>query len=141
MSTLATLPEGTEDLYVQVGARVHQLMWQKKITQTAMAPRMGIAQSVLGRKLRGVVTWTVRDLVRAASILEVDVNDLLPASDAGPQPTDAAAACPRQDSNLQPTDHSSEVIYLDARRERLGDVDDIAGWLAPVTALPAAVAR
>ena len=117
-------------------------MWQKKITQTAMAPRMGIAQSVLGRKLRGVVTWTVRDLVRAASILEVDVNDLLPASDAGPQPTDAAAAMrPRQDSNLQPTDHSSEVIYLDAHRERRDDVDDIEGWLAPVTPLPTAVAR
>lgn len=81
MSTLAAAPIEGQDLYEQIGARVHQLMWAQRITQTAMAPRMGIAQSVLGRKLRGTVTWTAKDLVSAAATLGVPVEDLLPGGD------------------------------------------------------------
>ncbi len=95
----------------EIGERVHHLMWKARITQTAMAPRLGVAQSVLSKKLRGAVTWTARDIVAAATILGVDAGSLLPqvgsAADAeDPQQPMATGGLtlPRLDSNQQPSD-------------------------------------
>ncbi len=106
-------PEALVDRSIdeQIGERVHHLMWKARITQTAMAPRMGMAQSALSKKLRGAITWTARDIVAAAAILNVDAGSLLPtlgspAETEGPQQRIAAGgqALPRLDSNQQPSD-------------------------------------
>lgn len=73
---------------------VHQLMFRKRITQTAMALQLGMTQLALSRKLRGGVSWSARDLVSAAAAFGVSVSVLVGEPDERP----------RQDSNLQPTD-------------------------------------
>ncbi len=89
MTEAAADAMATRDLDCEIGRRVHALMWDKRITQTAMAPRMGLTQSVLGRKLRGVVTWTARDLAAAATILGVSIDELVWAPwGSNPQPAD-----------------------------------------------------
>ena len=89
-----------------IGDRVHHLMWKARITQTAMAPRMGVAQSALSKKLRGSITWTARDIIAASAILGVDAGSLLPqvgqgANEEDPQQPMAAGGqtLPRLDSN------------------------------------------
>jgi hypothetical protein len=89
-----------------IGERLHHLMWKVRITQAAMGPRMGVAQPVLSKKLRGTVTWTARDIIAAAAILGVDAGSLLPQVDQGaneedPQQPVAAGGqtLPRLDSN------------------------------------------
>lgn len=89
MTSTAAEEVADRSLDEQIGANVHQLMWQKRITQTAMAPRMSLTQSVLGRKIRGQVTWTARDLANAARILGVSIDDLVWAPwGSNPQPAD-----------------------------------------------------
>ena len=51
MSQIATDP--SESLDVAVGRRVHHLMWDRRITQTALGRALKIDQSGVGRRLRG----------------------------------------------------------------------------------------
>ena len=108
-------PEQTPDLDVLIGERVNAIMWRKKMTQTALAPHLGVAQSVLGRKLHGQVTWSARDLIATAAALDVQVSDLLPPSSHNKNsPTNPGEAVSvtlslqakraRRDSNPQPSD-------------------------------------
>ena len=89
-------------LDTQVGKRIHSRMWDRHITQTAMAPRLGMTQSGLSKKLRGDRPWTLDELYRAADALGCTLEELLP----------------RMDSNQQPSDYrtcSAEVIQLRPR--------------------------
>lgn len=65
------------DIDAEVGALVHQAMFRARISQTRLAPLLGIGQSTLSKKLRGTIPWSVVDLVTAAQLLDVDVADLL----------------------------------------------------------------
>lgn len=78
----------------EIGARVHQAMFRARMSQTRMAPLVGVQQSVLSRKLRGVVAWSAVDVLRAAQALNVPIESLLP----------APAELPRLDLNQQPCD-------------------------------------
>ena len=73
----------------QLGARVHQLMFLRRLSQTAMAPKMGLTQGNLSRKLRGEVAWYARDIATAARVLGVTPNDLMEWAPRGsnPEPT------------------------------------------------------
>ena len=73
-----------------IGERVHQLMFRQRITQTALAPQMGLSQAGLSRKLRGEVAWYARDIATAAHVLGVTPNDLMEWAPRGsnPEPTD-----------------------------------------------------
>lgn len=70
----------------EVGLRVHEAMFRRRVSQTALAPRMGISQSVLSRKLRGTVPWSLDDLWTAASALGIEAADLFPRSVDLPSP-------------------------------------------------------
>lgn len=66
------------NLDTEVGRAVHARMWDARITQTAVAPRLGLTQSGLSKKLRGDRPWTLDELFAAAEVLDCDVRDLLP---------------------------------------------------------------
>jgi len=62
-------------------------MWRQRLSQTALGPVMGIGQSGVSKKLRGLTPWTVVDLYAAASLLGVEAADLLPRLDSNQQPS------------------------------------------------------
>lgn len=66
-----------ESLDVAVGRRVHMLMWDQKLSQTALAKRLGIAQTTLSKKLHGERGWSLEDLQSVASALQVSMAYLL----------------------------------------------------------------
>lgn len=78
----------TASIDALLGERVHQEMWRRRVSQTTMAPFLGVTQSVLSRKLRGAVSWSVADLYAAASVLAVEPETLLPRLDSNQQPSD-----------------------------------------------------
>jgi len=83
MTTVTT----EQSVDIQIGERVHQMLFRKRLSQTKVAPKMGISQSVLSRKLRGEIIWTAEDVLAAAQILDVPVTALLPRLDLNQQPS------------------------------------------------------
>lgn len=82
-------------LDMAVGERVHQLMWRAKISQTTFAPKLGLSQAGLSKKLRGERSWSLDEVVAVARIFEISLSDLLaepgasgPTMPVNPPPTD-----------------------------------------------------
>ncbi|MGW0043443.1 helix-turn-helix domain-containing protein [Rhodococcus sp. NPDC003348] len=63
-----------------IGEEVRALMARRRISQSALASRLGISQSSMSRRLSGESPFTVDELLRLAEIFEVPVTDLLAAS-------------------------------------------------------------
>ena len=80
----------------QVGERVHLLMWRASRTQTEMGRQVGIDQSVLSKKLRGITRWYAGEISAIARTLRTTSAYLMGETD---DPT-----LPRLDSNQQPSD-------------------------------------
>lgn len=109
-----------------VGERVHRLMWRYKIQQIELAPKIGITQSALSRKLRGVRAFGVDELMTVAELLDVEVADLLPTKvyDDGPDPTDPGQSSRPRESNPRPF----HMIYILTREDSPPTNDnDVAG--------------
>lgn len=77
------------------GARINQLLWERRITKTQAALVVGVNQSTFSKKLRGYVPITVDELVAIATLLGVEPRDLLPTvgelyaiRDSNPEPAD-----------------------------------------------------
>lgn len=105
--SMTTPNEAPISMDALIGERVHQLMWRAQMTQTALAPRLGLTQAGLSPKLRGRRGWGTDELVTVARIFGVSVGYLFgEGGDTG--------------SNLQPSDYmaavSAEVIDLASRR-------------------------
>ncbi|WP_183593904.1 helix-turn-helix domain-containing protein [Nocardioides soli] len=79
----------------EVGARIHQLMWRKRITQVQLGRALGIGQSTAGKKVRGETSITIPELMKIARLLDVEPGDLLPPLE--------EVTLPRLDSNQQPS--------------------------------------
>ncbi|MCU1441083.1 MAG: two-component system sensor protein [Rhodoglobus sp.] len=60
-----------------VGRRVFHIMWDKKITQTALGRSVGIDQSSLGKRLRGERGWSLSDLKVVAAAIGTTAEELL----------------------------------------------------------------
>lgn len=124
MSTTSPAPisDGEiDDAYI--GRRVHQLMWDQHISQTALAPQLGMDQSTLGKRLRGTVGWPGPLLVKVAKVLGTTVAYLVGESDDPVPPTPAVDT--RLGGNDRTLDyrgddstHEGELIRLDERRAR-----------------------
>ena len=52
------------------------LMTQGK-SQTALADALGVQRAAISKKIRGSVSWSLADLVRAADFLDTDISTLL----------------------------------------------------------------
>lgn len=83
MTAVAAPTDGVDE---RIGSVVHQLMWEKRITQRAMADVLGIQQSAMSRKLRGARPWLATEVAQVARVLGVTVGDLIPADDDAPAP-------------------------------------------------------
>jgi len=93
-----------------VGRRVHMLMWDRQLKQTELAPRLGIEQSALSKKLRGIRPWSLDEVVSVARELRTSVAYLI-------GEVDDETWCTPRDLNPEPTvsgprAHLAEVIRL-----------------------------
>ncbi len=61
-----------------VGIVVDALMFRHRRTRKELGAALGITGQVASRKVRGEVTWSITDLLRAADFLGVDPVQLLP---------------------------------------------------------------
>ena len=83
------------DLDREIGKRVHQLMWDRQITQTAFAMVIGMDQSSVAKRLRGKLGWSATQVKQAAGALNTSVaylygetaNPDAPVGPAGIEPT------------------------------------------------------
>lgn len=76
------------------------------MSQTELAPKLGITQSGLSRKLRGVNAFGIDELVDVAELLRVDLADLLPTKvyddETPPDDSDGASVSRLRESNSRP---------------------------------------
>lgn len=72
-----------------LGAIVHQLAWQQRISQATMGAAIGVKQATMGKKLRGLVPITVDELMTIAGLLGEDPGDLVlrACRDSNPKPS------------------------------------------------------
>ncbi len=66
------------ELSIEIGQLIRKKRKEKKITQEALALQCGIDRSYIGRIERGEVNLTVEKLYEIATVLEVDMKELLP---------------------------------------------------------------
>ena len=91
----------------EVSRRVNMLMWEQKLTQTALSMKLNVGQSTFSKKVRGELGWSVADLVAVSAALHTTVAYLVGESD---DPQDPKS--PRQESNLRPRDYLAVVSEL-----------------------------
>lgn len=85
-------------LDAEIGRRVHQLMWDRQITQTAFGQRVGMDQSSVAKRLRGKLSWSASQLAATAAVLGTTVGYLFGEDgENAPDPVD-------RDANLRTTD-------------------------------------
>lgn len=63
----------------QTGRNVRAEMARADVTQTALASAIGLSQSALSKRLRGVIPFDINELTAVADHLGVEVTTLLPA--------------------------------------------------------------
>ena len=89
------------------GRRVHMLMWDAKVSQRQLAPRLGMTQAALSKKVRGERGWSIDELLTVAAALKTTVAYLVGETENrhpdGPDDGSAAWCAPR-DLNPEPTD-------------------------------------
>ncbi|WP_185934425.1 helix-turn-helix domain-containing protein [Actinobaculum suis] len=61
-----------------IAERVLTWVRRRKMQQTDLADKIGVAPATLSRKLRGHVGWSASDVVGAAVALGVPITELLP---------------------------------------------------------------
>lgn len=71
-------PSGVDEL---IGARVHAAMWRTRVTQKQLAAALGVDQGSVSKRLRGRTAWKVSDVIVAAQLCGVSVEDLMPQHD------------------------------------------------------------
>lgn len=93
-----------------IGRRVHQVMWDQRVTQTTLGSALGMDQSTVGKRLRGVVGWPAPLLVKTARFLDTTVAYLVGEADEPTTPTTP---------NPETADYSSVASLDDYRREKV----------------------
>ena len=92
---------------VVAGRRVHMLMWDAKLSQRRLAPKLGMTQANLSKKVRGERGWSIDELFAVARELGTTVSYLIGETENrrpdGPDGGSVATYTPR-DSNPEPTD-------------------------------------
>ncbi|HEY0249250.1 MAG TPA: helix-turn-helix transcriptional regulator [Gryllotalpicola sp.] len=57
----------------EIGRRVHQLLWDRHITQIAFGEMSGMDQTAVAKRLRGKLGWNATQVKRAAVALSTTV--------------------------------------------------------------------
>ena len=71
-------------IYESIGIAVQSAMFRRRLRNKDLAVALGVTPSVAGKKLRGAIAWSVRDVFAAAQMLGVDPGRLLPQQIAAP---------------------------------------------------------
>jgi len=69
----AQSPSKPLDVDASIGRRVHQLMWDRQITQTAFGVMVGMDQSSVAKRFRGKLGWSATQVQTAAAALNTTV--------------------------------------------------------------------
>lgn len=77
MSTLTVVPNQPDRLTEQVAAEVRAYMARGRINQTQLAEALGLTQSSVSKRLRGVIAFDVNELQQVAEVLGVHPAVLL----------------------------------------------------------------
>jgi len=72
-----------------VGERFALVMFRKGLSQTRLAPHLGITQTALSHKLHGKRPWSLTELLKMAALLDMPIEEVL-------------AELPHMDSNHEP---------------------------------------
>lgn len=64
-------------LDAQVGRRVHHMMWDAKMTQTALGKVLGMDQSSLAKRLRGDRRWDLDEVAAVAAAFNTSMAYLV----------------------------------------------------------------
>ncbi len=74
----------------EVGAYLHNAAWRQRITHTQMGAAIGVQQSTLSKKLRGLTPLTVGEMFVLAELLDVEPTELVlrACRDSNPKPSD-----------------------------------------------------
>lgn len=130
MSTLTVVPNQPDRLTEQVAAEVRAHMARVRINQTQLAEALGITQSSVSKRLRGVIAFDTDELQRVAELLGVHPAVLLGGAPGNtPEPPSRNTDWFAYDSNTPSYSlHKSPVIKL---QSATGAKD---GALAPVAA-------
>lgn len=78
MSTATPLPSGRTDVDRRIGRVTRDLLFEKGMTQRALAARLGVDESTVSRLIRGQSHWTAAELYAVADVLGVEPPALLP---------------------------------------------------------------
>ena len=65
------------DINREVGRRIHMLMWDAHMTQTNLAPKIGLQQSALSKKLKGARGWDLAELMMIGRVFDVSIGYLV----------------------------------------------------------------
>ena len=60
------------------GYTINNILFLLGLTQSDVAATLDISQSIFGRKLRGIVNWSLEDLYLTAQYLGLSAQELLP---------------------------------------------------------------
>lgn len=107
-STQATSVIDPIDVDTQIGRRVHQLLWDRHITQTDFGRMIGMDQSSVAKRLRGKLGWSAAQVKTAAAVLHTTVGDLYGETGTPDLPTD-----PNHPLSDYSDDGSRHVIHVD----------------------------
>ena len=61
----------------RIANRIRGLMAERRVSQLALADRLGISRAAMGRRLTGEIALDVDDLAAIARVLEVPVTRLV----------------------------------------------------------------
>lgn len=86
MSILKVVPTQPARLTDRVAAEVRAGMARSRMTQTDLAEVLGLTQSVVSKRLRGKIAFSVDELEKVADALGVHPATLLGGHDASPPP-------------------------------------------------------
>lgn len=64
----------------EIGASVRAEMSRRGVQQAAVAERLGLPQSAVSKRLRGLTPWSASELAKVADLLGVPVSKLYPES-------------------------------------------------------------
>ena len=92
----------SRNMDAEIGERIHVLMWREGITLKAMADRISVDPTGLGKKLKGQRGFAAQELVDLAAELDVTVGELFGETKKAPTPKGGGHTLPDLDSNQEP---------------------------------------
>lgn len=106
MSTITPLrhPDGIGAI---VAAELRVLMARYDVTQGTLADVIGVSQSQMSKRMKGIIPIDIYELEKLADYFEVSVAELVGGQQKAPRPDGPGGISlvrAREDSNLQPSD-------------------------------------